>query len=269
MSFAERICRVSALAVLASAWLWHLARAITASVTTDEAFTALDFAGKPWLETFSYYDANNHALHTILVKLSLDTFGWHTLALRLPVLLAALLYLWIIWRMGRRWFGSTPALVAFCALAAWAPPVAEYFSLARGYALALAFFAWALDEADSPGTSRWHRVSLAMGLSVASNLVFVIPSFALFMILLVRERAWSDFRRLAGPGVVTALLFNALPLSRAGDDHFYYGARTWTESLLSILDWPGFPTFTLGAAILLPLACFLALRAPGIAFARF
>jgi hypothetical protein len=259
MNSSDRLQRFTAAIFLASAWLWHAARAVLSAVTTDEAFTALDFAGKPWLEMLAYYDANNHVLHTVLVKLSLDAFGWNAVALRLPALLAGLLYSVMIWRLGRRWFGASLPMVAFCAAAAWAAPVAEYFSLARGYAMALAFFSWALVEAEDAGTAHWTRVSFALGLSVASNLVFVIPAAALCAEILLRTRAWRQIRLLAAPGGVTALIVLALPLSRAEPAHFYYGARSWTESLSSILEWPGLPNVSQSLAVALPLLALAAL----------
>lgn len=263
MRFDERLARPLAFVALAAAWLWNAARAVTCAATTDEAFTALDFAGKPWLDMLAYYDANNHVLHTILVKLSLSAFGWNVVSLRLPALAAGLLYSTMIWRLGRRWFGDTLPLFAFCAFAAWAPPAAEYFSLARGYSMALAFFAWALLEAEDPGTARWPRVSIAMGLSVASNLVFVIPSAALCAALLLRERSISHFRALIVPGAVLALLVNALPLSRAEAGNFYYGSTSFTASLRSIFEWPGYDGLSAAAALLLPLGCLGALTRTG------
>ncbi len=259
MRFDNRLARPLAFASLAAAWFWHAARAVTAAVTTDEAFTALDFAGKPWLDMLAYYDANNHVLHTILVKLSLDAFGWNLAALRLPALAAGLLYSAMIWRLGRRWFGDTLSFFALCAFAAWAPPVAEYFSLARGYSLALAFFAWALFESEEPGTVRWPRVSIAMGLSVASNLVFAIPSAALTATLLLRERGLSRFRSLVVPGAVLALIVNALPLSRAYPGNFYYGAASFAKSVRSIFEWSGYDGLGLVTAFLLPVLCLAAL----------
>lgn len=259
MRFDNRLARPLAFFSLAAAWLWHVARAVTAAATTDEAFTALDFAGKPWLDMLAYYDANNHVLHTILVKLSLGAFGWNVVALRLPALVAGIFYSVMIWRLGRRWFGDTLSFFAFCAFAAWAPPVAEYFSLARGYSLALAFFAWALFESEEPGTVRWSRVSIAMGLSVSSNLVFAIPSAALSATLLLRERSLSRFRSLIVPGAVLALIVNALPLSRAYPGNFYYGATSFATSIRSVFEWSGYDGLGLVAAILLPVCCLAAL----------
>lgn len=262
MSSSDRIARGAALLAISLAWLWHAARAALCSATTDEAFTALDFAGKPWLDMLAYYDANNHVLHTILVKLSLDALGWNVVALRLPVLLAGLLYSLMVWRLGRRWFGDTLPMAAFCAAAAWVAPVAEYFSLARGYGLAVAFYAWALFEADHEDTARWPRISFALGLSIASNLVFVVPAVALAAVLLARSRAWREVRSLAAPGAVAALVLLALPLSRAEAANFYFGAATWSESLRSLFEWPGLPNTSLLLAALLPLLALAALGHP-------
>lgn len=263
MRFDSRLARPLAFLALAAAWLWNAARAVTCAATTDEAFTALDFAGKPWLDMLAYYDANNHVLHTVLVKLSLDAFGWNVVSLRLPALAAGLLYSTMIWRLGRRWFGESLTFFAFCAFTAWAPPVAEYFSLARGYSMALAFLAWALLEAEEPGAARWPRVSIAMGLSVASNLVFVIPSAALSAALMLRERSLNHFRSLIVPGAVLALIVNALPLSRAGTGNFYYGATSFAASMRSIFEWPGYDGLSVAAALLLPLCCLAALARTG------
>ncbi len=63
-------------------------RAVTQSITYDEACTYIQFVRGSWWNTVTQYSANNHVLFTLLAKLSTDTLGVTELTLRLPTLLS-------------------------------------------------------------------------------------------------------------------------------------------------------------------------------------
>lgn len=228
--------------LLTAAGTFHLHRAWSLAVTTDEAFTAISFASPSWLQILTTYDANHHILHSLLCKLSLTAFGWNQLALRLPSLLACLLWLFIAYRLARRLFPDSPFQFVLCAWLVFHPALYDWFSLARGYSLALAFLLAAVYELAGP-LPTLTRASVWLGLSVASNFVFAIPAAAVAIGWTAARafddrRIWTRLSDLAVPGAALTLLITAIPLSRAEGSNFYYGAPNLFESLDSLFGIP-------------------------------
>src|SRR5437899_12217017 len=90
--------------LLAALFAVNVYRAITQSVTAGEALNYTGFIGPPWTEALGRFDANDHVLNTLLVRISTWRFHLTELSLRLPSLLAGVFYLWVVFRMVRRWF---------------------------------------------------------------------------------------------------------------------------------------------------------------------
>jgi hypothetical protein len=220
--------------LLVAAAIFHAVRTATLPITTDEAFTFLRFASHPWLYLLRDYDANHHMLHTVLCKLAVGTLGPAEWTLRLPALLGSWAYLALVWRTARRLAGGGPALLAACVWLSALPQIAEYLSVARGYSLGAAFFLAALHEAlqEAP---RLARVSLWLGFAATANLVFVIPGIALGLVLMLSHR---ELRNLVAPAATVLLWVNAVPLHYASPDNFYFGVRTWRETVHSLLPIP-------------------------------
>lgn len=233
----ERVSSVwsRAAALAALAWgAFHLYRAAALAITVDEAFTFHRFVGVRWLELLRSYDANHHVLHSVLCKLSVGALGASEWSLRLPAVAGGWAYLYFALRLARRYAGTGPAMFASFLWMAGLPQIAEYLSLARGYSLGLAFFAAALWFA-SEDEPKWSRVSALVGLSIASNLVFLIPCAALGFLAL---RRGANPRTLAAPAVAILAWFLAVPLSRASMDSYYFGVKTWNECIQSLLPFP-------------------------------
>jgi hypothetical protein len=229
-----------AAAILAAAFALYVWRAATLAITTDEAFTAISFVAPPWLQILKIYDANHHVLHSYLCKLVTSLLGMSAFSLRIPALLGSALYLWSAWRLARALCGNSPVMPSLCALLAFHPGLLDYFSLARGYSLGLGFLLYALAESEN---ARWPRVSLALGLSVAANAVFILPAAAWIGATLITRRLWKQADALIVPGAVTALILMAIPVSYATAGHFYFGAPNLYASLESIFLYP--PTLLL------------------------
>src|SRR6266404_6914894 len=119
-------------------------RAWTQPITTDEAFTYNLYIDGPAEKIFTYYDANNHVLHTVLCRVSVKLFGLSEFTMRIPSLLGGLFYLITTLRLCRYVFGDGWFSLLSLALLSMSPAVLDYMSAARGYGLALAFFFWAL-----------------------------------------------------------------------------------------------------------------------------
>jgi hypothetical protein len=125
---------VSALLVAGSVY-----RAATYPLVHDEALSFAIFTWEPqWAGT-----ANHHRLNTWAMEASARWFGVSELTLRLPNVLAHVVYLGCVLALLRR-LGSVAVQV--CAFAAWAlnPFVLDFFALARGYGLGLAAMAASL-----------------------------------------------------------------------------------------------------------------------------
>src|SRR5689334_1906268 len=130
------------IAVLAAA---NLVRAMMLPVTLGEALNYNRFIQPPWREALEHFDLNNHVLNTILVRISTARFHLTELSLRLPSLLAGLLYLWVAYRLSVRRFAGGPWAVVVFALLTLNPMVLDAMSEARGYGMALAALFWALE----------------------------------------------------------------------------------------------------------------------------
>jgi uncharacterized membrane protein len=113
------------LAVLLAVSLY---RTMTQPVTPGEAWNYDRFIAPDWTESFSRFDVNNHVLNTLLVRISTARFHLTELSLRLPSLLAGVFYLWVVFRMARRWFGGGLAFLAMTGLLTLNPMVIDALS---------------------------------------------------------------------------------------------------------------------------------------------
>lgn len=241
-------------------------RAVTQSITHDEAVTYLRYASGPLYQLISSSDANNHVLHSLLCRLAVSVFGPFEIAVRAPSLVGGLLFLVMIARIGWRVWGPSATAVLAVLVLGLNPFVMDYLSIARGYSLALGLWAAALEQfltvpqlpprpAGSNGEN-WdpavRRASRLLALSLLANLTFfpaVIGLAGCWAVWAGRERrlalaetprdvrAWL-WRCLVRPGaIVFACLAIAFVKLRPRD--FYYGADTLAESLRSL----AYPSF--------------------------
>ena len=295
-------CVVLLLAVLG---LVNVYRAWTQSITYDEAVTYDAFVVGPMSHAFTGYNANNHVLFTILAKVTTGAFGTSELALRLPSVVAGVVYFVAVFFLCRRLFGRGTVFSLATAALALNPLVLDFLSAARGYGLALALFMVAFHQVTvilvrnssdgAAGIYRWVGVSLALGGSVCANLAFLFPAVGLGLTALIlaafdtlgsdRASVWRFVRTtvvpLCGPGPLTAAALLVVPLGLAEREHFTYGAARLSETVASLVqrsvrhhlsDWP---TDTLTASVanveaglLVPLALTVLLVAAGLVATR-
>lgn len=192
-------------------------RAAHQAVIIDEATTYNQFVSGPWRKIFGRYDANNHILSTLAIKLSVTLGGVRPFTVRLPSLLAGLaLTLGVFWLLKRvespvfRWAG----FALFCLH----PLLMDFSIAARGYSLSLAFFVWGLHFA-------WDRRSVLagvlLGLSIAANLAIVFPVLALIVTMAAFDR--KTLLYLVIPAVLVGGGINYPSLRRAHRGDFYAG----------------------------------------------
>lgn len=196
-----------------------LVRAYSLSFTHDESLTYLHGVrpGLARILAFSYVDANNHPLNTLLTWLSSLAFGNAELALRLPNVAAFVLFFTAVFLLLRR--RVRPALVVPGLLLLTCNPFQlDFFALCRGYGLGLGFMAASLyfasrslEQADGggPGSRRARRNAQRAGwfavCATLANLTLLNYYLALFVVLgtlqFTRERrAWlADASAIGGP----------------------------------------------------------------------
>lgn len=180
-------------------------RAHYVPLTYDEAASYLRYIVSDARSVFDFSVATNHWLNSLLTRLSYTVFGSSPLALRLPNLIGALIYLAcaaaIVGRLRHRGI----ALGGFVLLTT-NPYVLEYFALSRGYGLSIAMLAGSvyvlLRWLEEPPVSARARRGLAWALSLAGGAV--AANFSLLSVFLaiaavaVLRLVWRRGREPAG-----------------------------------------------------------------------
>ncbi len=205
-------------------------RAITQSVTPGEAWNYNRYIAPPWAEAFSRFDVNNHVLNTLLVRISAARFHITELVLRLPSLLAGVVYLWVVYRMARRWFGGL-AFLTVIGLLTLNPLVIDALSEARGYGMALASWMWALElileSLESFSVRKLNLSAMFLGLSVVASLAFTAPACALLLVYLL----WARGGTVPLIAFLTAFVLLVIPLNHAEWNTLAIGATSLRQTL--------------------------------------
>ena len=239
-------------------------RARRIAITYDEALTYLAYVRRPvrFMYTYNGVSANNHVLNTLAMKAASALLGPSEVALRLPNLLGFAVFLVFSWLLLRRYAPPVLALGGFLATAA-NPLLLEYFSLARGYGLALGFvvpglyfLARSVEEGRGAGRREVTAfVLLALG-AVASFTTLVVFLAAGLGALVVRgseiERAKGDplrrgeavrklIRGAASFAAVSAALAATVGIVLIRIAHkrqLYYGGREsfWADTVGSLVE---------------------------------
>jgi hypothetical protein len=232
-------------------------RALRLSFTHDESLSFLFHVSRPfWSVLLDADTANNHLLNTLLMQASGGLFGSHPFALRLPNLVAHVAYLVFsfLWLRG---FGRPAVLVAGFLLLNGNPYLLDFFSLARGYGLAMGalmasvyFMTRALDSRDA----RLEAASLAAAaLAVVASYTLLnvyLALLAAFALAAVGRGLASEPRkplvrfllqRSLPAAIISSLLAAVLvtPLRQLrGGDQLYYGGTEgfWSDTVLSLID---------------------------------
>jgi hypothetical protein len=207
------------IAGLAAAF-YFIYRALTLSITSDEAITWQNhvitdglFPAQP-----DRMNANHHLLNSWLMKIMVSLFGDSVISLRMPNVLAGLVYMGFAAAFARR-MRPILGIVFFIALTAH-PYVLQFFSLARGYGLSFAALVGGLYFAyrfwtEERSTARLVWMNLCFLLAVLSNLncsFFIFPFLGVhFLFLLLKEYDRNLWMRLgisaAGLAIMLTIVF--------------------------------------------------------------
>jgi len=140
----------------------------------DEATTFIDFAHtSDVLPGQGRWVANNHYLNSLLLAISAQIFGISEWAIRLPNLLAFLLFARYVFLWGAEMKGTIARLLFPITIYA-SLFIIEFFALARGYGLSMAFLlAGAYHQAiglNNNGYKHQNWSFFFMTLSIFANL---------------------------------------------------------------------------------------------------
>ena len=233
-------------------------RAMTQSLTHDEAMTFHFFQRHAPAGLLDHYVANHHVLHTWLAWVFTNFLGFTEFSLRLPALIGCFLFVAVAYRLITQL--ALPSMLDFVALAllATCPFVADYFVAARGYGLANAFALCflvstlaALGDPDATGWKtrrRWIIGGVFLGLCLGANLTYAWLALGTGLgIILAVALPWPGLRRfgvrcsrlaafLVLPATVVTAAIVAAPLSHAKSSNFFVGVVTLRASLSNLVE---------------------------------
>jgi hypothetical protein len=231
-----------------SLWIYLILRAVYVQPIYDEIATFYHYIHtNDFLPFLSHADANNHLLNSLLTWISYQLLGPSELALRLPNLLAFIVYALYTVRLSIEL--KNPALRWTLILALlFVHHLLEFFALTRGYGLSMALMVaacWHLIRFFRLGSTRhYFFVILFMGLAVLANLnllysylIFFILSF---LFLLMKKKGAHLFNV---PHLLIFLCFLTLSLfcilylmDLRKQGLLYYGSQTgiWGGTLTSL-----------------------------------
>ena len=171
-------------------------------ITYDEAFSFLNFVLSDWdlLHPENYMAGNNHPVNTILMTLMYKWFGAGEIYLRLPNVLAFIVYTVFSWKFANKTSFSYFKYGLFILLIG-TPFLLDFFSLARGYGLMLAFLMAALWQLfrEKAGVKEIILFVLFSLIAVYSNLTaihFVSMASGIFLFKIATGKIISVPRRI-------------------------------------------------------------------------
>lgn len=177
-------------------------RAVVIPMTHDEASTWLNFRHyNLWSCISNYYcwqSANNHWLNSLLMQWSATIFGDHPFALRLPNVLAGVLYFLAAGLIVSRYLHAVWLQLSGFLLLSANIYLLDFFSLCRGYGLVSCGMIWgvyAIMRYSELFQFRWLMVCVSvLFLAVLSNFTAILPFLSmglLWFVLLVFQQRYS------------------------------------------------------------------------------
>ena len=133
----ELCIEIVIISILIFAFTYEFYRALTFSITHDEAYTYLYCINPANFEDI--YVPNNHLLNTILVKVFTFLFGNFEIIVRLPALIGFFLFLLGVYKISKLLFDNLIFQLINVLTLALNPMLLDIFVLSRGYSLALGF----------------------------------------------------------------------------------------------------------------------------------
>ncbi len=194
--------------------------------------------------------ANLHFVYVLLMKGTVGLFGDSELAIRLPSLLGHVIYLFFSWKLLKMWASSSWMLLFGFIILNANPFLLEFFSLARGYGLAMTFMMVSLyylaDFIKNKQRGAAWGMFIGASLAVFSNytllnyyatMIAATTIIFLFQYFKKIETDLHAWRHLLIAGAIVSILLAAIlympitTLSKVGE--FEYGATAFWDTFSS------------------------------------
>lgn len=164
-----------------------------------------------------HWDANNHILNSLLSFFSYKLLGNEPWILRLPNLLAFVLYFWTAWGIALTIKQSIVRWGFFLSLVL-AHYLFEYFGQTRGYGLSMALLMTGtfllLRFLKHPGKGLFVLLIITLFLATSANLTLLVPSFLIIfyalIVALLSDQSVKSYCISAGLFIFSLLLFYPL-----------------------------------------------------------
>ena len=237
---------------IAGLWVYVILRSVLVPITIDEAYTFFEYIqSAQWLPGEARLDANNHILNSALSMITYHIFGSAEWALRLPNLLAGLLYLILAWLLSLRVSDVALRWSLFLALSCTSF-LLEFFGYTRGYGLSMAFLLltiWSFLRWKDANSNRYLFLALsAVAAMVYSNMSMLITGLiigvnVLFTLLLNGNRQKLPYLMTTGLfilGLCPALVY-AFLLKDRGLLYYGQGESFWSVTVMSLSKYVYYP----------------------------
>lgn len=218
--------------------LYNITRAFTVSVTHDEALTYQMYVSGSYTEILDHpaLTINNHFLNSLFAKLCIDIFGDHLFVLRLPNIIAQIVYLSFSLHLSRRLFRRPFMMVACFLLLQFNPFLFDFWGLSRGYGLAVAsvtgsaYFLLKYAEDNKAAAIIWSVFFLVCGVySSLSVLNYAMGVYAVMGCLVLTKRNVKTTKTVLITGISSAIVLFLLlykPISvLMSKNEFIYGGE--------------------------------------------
>lgn len=210
-------------------------RTINVPLADDEAITVLEYARMDLVDIFtnnnSFLTANNHLLHTLLVKF-ITSFASHSeFLIRLPNLFGFTLFFWSIVALlyGKRYWQLALIIIVLN------PYLLEFFSLARGYGLGIGLMfascVWLMKSAKVYKARTLYLSFLLALLAALANFTLLYSFLAISVLLILLNFYFNRKNLLPALNIAVSSLVSALytvwmlqQINRYGD--LIHGGRT-------------------------------------------
>lgn len=198
--------------------------------------------------------ANTHWLNSFFMSLWMAIFGNEAFVLRLHSIIALPFYATGIYRLSRH-IDSRFWAFLFYVFALFNPYILDFFTVARGYALAFTFQVWLLCFAipiyrdNNFSAKKWWRVWLCSALMLLSNLSFLYTVFGVvgmfFLQILTRQPGYdlnkNTLKIIVGFALlIAAAATNLMLIKYAGD--LWLGGDNAINSIFNTV-WHGYTFF--------------------------
>jgi hypothetical protein len=151
----------------------------------DESYTFLSFVNGSIFDLFYYPYPNNHILHTLLVRLSVEIFGSHPVAIRLTAFIAGLCIIPLTFLLNRLITRDSASGYLSSIVVAVFPYLILFDTMARGYSLIVLFSILlsilGFRFLENPSIELCFFISLTIALGLFCIPTFLFPAVGILL----------------------------------------------------------------------------------------